>query len=397
MLIKRVKFSDISTTVSAVATIGRIRFYDKEGAKINFGRIISNSGNLKFETEIAYLDSMARYSETFYDALNDGYYSMINDKYDARINMQIVFKDPVTISKFELDTAGRYAVQSNLKVEFYNTNDELVKTYIINPTEYEFFNKDSLRLITIPTPELADDQKYFILNEKKANGVTKSFTIENKEVSAIPLFFEKEFNNEINSVDAYKAYSAEYPIEHVFKNNSIGDYGCFYASVDNSSLQFAHPSIKIEFKKPRLINAVEIQSKAKINAHITFEGYDEINKEWNLLFEYKAILINDFGKLRKEFDNSQFYCLYKITFLNLNNTNVQINDIKLIEYQSYIKEISASSPEDYKEYGMKNGEYHCTSQVLKKVVQKEKNKYGNGNVFSKVFTDKKKEIKSITI
>lgn len=130
--------------------------------------------------------------------------------------------------------------------------------------------------------------------------------------------------------------------------------------------------------------------------NIIFEGYDEINKEWNLLSEYKAPVINQFGKIRMQFDNSRRYFLYKITFMNLDDV-VLINDIKLYEYQSFLKEISISSPEDYKEYGMRSGEYYWTSNVLRKVVQNIKTKYSTGNVFSKLFDNKNKEIKSITI
>lgn len=398
MLIKRVKFSNISTKSSSVVSMQRIRFYNKDGGKINFGKVITNSSHTRFETEFAYLDSMARYDGSVYDALHDGYFRMDIAKHDARSNFQIVFKEPQAISKFELDTAPLWLIHTNIKAEFYNINDELVKTYIINLSDYEFSNKGSLRLTTIPTPELAVEQRYFILSEKKANGVTKSFTIEKKEVSAIPLFFEDEFDNEINNIDANKEYSAEYPIEHVFKNNLIDDFTCAYQSADRSYTQLAHPSIKVDFKEPRLINAVEIQSSGvKKNAHIRIEGYDEINKEWNQLSEYKAELLCNFSKIRMEFDTSEFYFSYRITFVDLYNEYVLINDIKLIEYQSFLKEVSISSPEDYKRYGMRSDEYYCTSNVLKKVVQKDKTRYGSGNIFSKLFDNKNKEIKSITI
>ncbi|EPY09412.1 hypothetical protein [Paenibacillus alvei] len=396
MLIKRVKFSDLYDFNQSVVVIGRIRFYDENGSKINIGKMISNVSNMQFETENAYIFSnLERYSELSYDAFNDGYYSMKGSN-DARKNIQIIFKEPVTISKFEFDTGTKYPTNSNINVEFYNVNNELINTYIVKQNEYEFFNKNSLRLITIPTPELADIKKHFTFSEKKANGATKNYTLEKKEVSAIPLFFNSEFDSEISKVDASKEKAIDKKIEHVFKNNPVEDYKFAYQSVDTSNMQLVHPSIKIEFKKPRLINAVEIQSMMRKNVNIIFEGYDEINKEWNLLSEYKAPVINQFGKIRMQFDNSRRYFLYKITFMNLDDV-VLINDIKLYEYQSFLKEISISSPEDYKEYGMRSGEYYWTSNVLRKVVQNIKTKYSTGNVFSKLFDNKNKEIKSITI
>lgn len=397
MLIKRVKFSDLSVYNLSIVAIGRIRFYDENGSKINIGKMIQNVSNMQFETENAYLFSnLERYSELSYDAFNDGYYTMKGSN-DARKNIQIIFKEPVTISKFEFDTGTKYPTNPNINVEFYNVNNELINTYIVKQNEYEFVNKNSLRLITIPTPELNDINKHFTLSEKKANGVTKNYILETKEVSAIPLIFNKEFDSEISKVEASKGSANGKSIEQVFKNNPVDDYNSIYQSLDKSFLQFVHPSIKIEFKKPRLINAVELQSMMKINVHITIEGYDEINKEWNILSVYKTSTINLFKKTRMEFDNSQFYFLYKITFINLNNSEVQINDIKLFEYQSFLKEISITSPEDYKEYGMKSGEYYCTSNVLRKVVQNNKTKYSSGNLFSKFFDNKNKEIKSITI